>query len=231
MSYSRSVALTWALALLLALLLAYDLAHAGELFLDMAAGASRFLVTTPDGDYQQKDLPHSFDLKSAAYRIGLGWRFNDRWSIQGGYINLGTVNQSAVFVPDEFFDPKAGKCINGCQRKANYRITDAYHGGELTVARTWHPTEDYSLFLKAGWAYLMHRFTINKEDGSGQANQHYGQFPATVAGIGACYKWACAETTYYHGLGGSNGFMGQDQGWPLSKEIVLFTAGLQIPIW
>ena len=203
-------------------------AHA-ELYLDAAGGLTQFMITTPDGDYLQRGLPHTLDLKSAAYKVGLGWRFNERWSIQGGYVNLGTVKQSAVFVSDENYNPKTSQCLNGCPGQSNYRMTDAYHGGELTITRTF-PFNAYSLFIKGGGAYLMHRFTIHQDNGSHTFMQHYGQFPAVVAGLGASYKWAYIEADYYHGLGGSNGFMGHDQGWPLSKEQAVAWAGVKLPL-
>jgi hypothetical protein len=235
MTYPRAVLTAWLLAILLACALAYDMAQAGEkkadtgIFLDVAGGMTNFLVTSADGDYRQGSLPHAFDTRSAAYRAELGWRFNKRWAIQAGYVNLGTLNQSAIFVPDENYDPKTAACLNGCTRRKNYRITDAYHGGELTLTRSFG-FDDWSLFLKAGGAYLMHRFTMNLEDGSGNFSQHYGRFPATVAGAGVSYKWAYFETNWIHGIGGSNGFMGQDQGWPLSKEMLVMWFGFRIPI-
>ena len=204
-------------------------AHAG-LYLDAAGGLTQFLITAPDGDYLQRGLPHSLDTRSLAYKVGLGWRFNERWSIQAGYLNLGTVNQSAIFVSDENYNAKTGQCLNGCPNQANYRITDAYHGGELTITRTFKLDDSWAWHVKAGGAYLMHRFTINRENGSHTFLQHYGQFPAVVAGVGASYKWAYLETNYYHGLGGSNGFMGHQQGWPLSKEMIVTWFGVKIPL-
>ena len=205
-------------------------AHAGA-YLDMAGGGVHALITAAPGDYTQSNLPHSFDTNSLAYKVGAGWRFNDRWSIGAAYVNFGTtVKQSAIFVPDENWNPKGGHCLNGCTRRNNYRMTDAYHGGELTVTRTFTLFEDWAWHLKAGGAYLMHRFTLNVEDGNGQSIQHYGRYPATVAGVGASYKWAYLEADYYHGLGGSNGFMGHDQGWPLSKEMIVTWFGVKIPL-
>ena len=208
-------------------------AHADSgIFFDMSLGLSRFVQTTPDGDYFQKDLPHTLDLSSTAYRFLLGYRINERWSVQGGRVHLGHIKQSAVFVPDENYDAKAGKCINGCTGQANYKITDAVHGFEASVTRTFR-WDEWGLDLKGGAAYLAHRFTINRLDGNLTVGEHYGQFPATVAGIGASYKLtshleAYSEVDYYHGLGGSNGFLGSDQGWPLSKEIAVAWFGVKV---
>ena len=231
MTYPRILALNWlALALTLVASCQAMPVLAGELYLDVAGGLSQFLITANDGDYLQRGLPHSLDTKSLAYKVELGWKFNERWAIQGGYVNLGTINQSAIFVPDENWDPKGGHCLNGCTRRNNYRMTDAYHGGELTITRTFKLDDAWAWHLKAGGAYLMHRFTLNVEDGSGASIQHYGQFPAVVVGTGGSYGQLYLELDYYHGLGGSNGFMGQDQGWPLSKEMLVGWFGIKIPL-
>lgn len=234
-SYPYQTALSWGVTFIIAVLVALAAnctatpAHA-SLYIDVAGGYTAAILTTPDGDYLQKGLPHSLDLSSMAYKIELGWRFNERWSVQGGYINLGTVKQSAVFVSDENYSPKTGQCLNGCPNQSNYRMTDAYHGGEITITRTFHPTTDWGIGIKAGGALLMHRFTLHQENGSHTWLQHYGRFPATVAGLSLSYKWAYVETDYYHGLGGSNGFMGQSQGWPLSKEMIVTWFGFKIPL-
>ena len=204
-------------------------AHAGA-YLDVAGGVTQFLITAPDGDYLQRSLPHSLDTLSMAYRVGAGWSFNERWSIQGGYVNFGTITQSAIFVGDENYNAKTSQCTNGCPGRKNYRITDAYHGGELTLTRSFKIDDSWAWHLKGGGAYLMHRFTLNTEDGSGAFLQHYGQFPATVIGAGGCFKVICLELDYYHGLGGSNGFMGQDQGWPLSKEFLVSFLSFKLPL-
>lgn len=231
MSYPHAILTTWLLAFVLAVFTCQAMpSQAGELYLDVAGGYTHFLLTTPDGDYLQKDLPHSLDLKDVAYKVGLGYRLNERWSIQGGYINLGTIKQDARFVDDKDYSAKTGKCTANCSAAVPNKMTDAYQGGELTASYTFHPAKDYGISLKAGGAYLMHRFTITRYD-VGASHQNYGQFPATVAGLGVSYKWAYLETTYYHGLGGSNGFMGQDQDWPLSKEMLVTWAGVKIPLW
>ena len=224
MLYGWLLALAVATGLLLVSECTIQPAHAG-LYLDAAGGLTQFLITAPDGDYIQRGLPRSLDTRSLAYRVGAGWRFNERWSIQGGYINLGTLNQTAKFVGDEDYNAKGSQCVKNCATAPTYRITDKYHGGELTVSRHWE-----SIYLKAGMAYLMHGFTINKQDGSGQSNQHYGQFLATVAGLGYQHGPFYLEADWIHGLGGSNGFLGHDQGWPLSKEMIVAWFGVRIPL-
>src|SRR3990167_5316479 len=196
------------------------------LYLDLAGGATQFMVTAQDGDYRQEGLPHTFDLTSAAYRVGLGWQFDERWSIQAAYLNLGTLNQSAVFVSDEHYDRHTKHCLNGCPNQAHYTITDAYQGGELTVTRTF-AFDSFDLFLKGGGALLLHRVTIHRLYG-GTFLEHYGRFPATVVGAGGCYGAVCLETTYYHGIGGYNWLT--PCRWPLSKEMFVSLLSIKIPI-
>ena len=196
------------------------------LYLDLAGGATQFMVTAQDGDYRQEGLPHTFDLTSAAYRVGLGWTFNEQWSIQAAYINLGTLKQSAVFVSDEHYDRHTTHCLNGCPNQAHHTITDAYQGGELTVTRTF-AFDSFDLFLKGGGALLLHRFTIHRLY-DGTFLEHYGRFPATVVGAGGCYGAVCLETTYYHGIGGSNCLT--PCGWPLSKEMFVSLLSVKLPI-
>src|SRR3990167_345575 len=61
-------------------------AHA-ELSLDLAGGATQFQITAADGDYLQRGLPHTLDQTSFAYRVGLCWALNERWSSCGAYLN------------------------------------------------------------------------------------------------------------------------------------------------
>ena len=230
MTYLGHVALSWSLTLIIGLgFLLTECqpkpAHA-QLFIEAAGGMTQFIVTTSDADYLQKGLPHSFDLKSAAYRAGLGWRFNERWSIQGSYVNLGTVRQNAIFVSDENYSKQTRQCLNGCPNQFQHTISDAYQGGEVTVTRTFQQ-DGYDLFLKGGGALLMHRFTIHRIF-DGTFGEHYGRFPAAVMGAGGCVKIVCLELDYYHGLGGSNCYT--PCGWPQSKEMLVSFLSVKLPL-
>lgn len=224
----------WIAALLIAagLLMASECsptpAHADTgLYLDLAGGVSNYFITATDGDFYQRGLPHRVDLSSVAYRALLGYRINERWSIQGGYVNLGHLKQGARFVDDADYDPKAHRCLAKCEG-IPFKMTDAYKGWEASVTRTF-PFEDWSLFLRGGGARIQHTFSIIRMDVA-SFHENRGVFYAALMGAGACYKIVCAETAYYHGLGGSNGFMGQDQGWPLSKELLVSLVSVKVPL-
>ena len=227
MTYPRAVIASWTLALLLACALAYDMAHAGELYLDAAGGVTFYQLTTADGDYLQKGLPHTLDLQSMAYRVGVGWRFNSRYSIQAGAFSLGSVKQDALFVADQ--DYAGGMCLANCSTAASNKMSDNYRGLELTVTRTF-PYDDWAVFLKGGGAWIEHKFSIVRLD-YGVAHHHDGEYPAVVMGVGTSYKWAYVEVDYYHGLGSANGFMGHGQSWPLSKEMLVTWFGVKVPLW
>ena len=237
LSYLQHLGLMWAVSLfVIGLAVALDTcttkpAHA-ELYLDAAGGISQFFITAADGDYLQKGLPHSLDTSSLAYRVGLGWSFNKRWAVRASYLNLGSVKQSANFVADADYNAKQGRCTANCANAAPYVMSDNYKGLEAIVTRSFALSGKWSLQASLGGAYLDHRFTINKNAGTNdESHRNKGQFIATVLSGGACYAVFCAEASYYHGLGGSNGFMGQDQGWPLSKEIVVSWLNVKIPLF
>ena len=228
--YGWLLAIAVAIGLLLVSECATQPAHAG-LYLDAAGGVTQFFITATDGDYLQKGLPHTLDTRSLAYRVGLGWSFNERWAIRASYLNLGSVKQSANFVADADYNAKTGRCTANCANAAPYVMSDNYRGLEAIVTHSWRLSELWSVQLSGGGAYLDHRFTINKQAGTNdESHRNRGQFAAAVLGGGACWKIVCGEMSYYHGLGGSNGFMGQDQGWPLSKELLVSWLSIQLPI-
>ena len=233
MTYPRMLMLNW-LALLIGLAVfscqALPARAESGVYLDLAGGGSFYSITAADGDYIQKGLPHSLDTRSLAYRVGLGYSFNDRWALRASYINLGSVKQSAKFVADQDYNAKLGQCVSNCANAAPYRMTDNYKGLELVVSRSFRLSEAWTVQASAGGAYLDHRFTINKNAGTNdESHRNRGQFVAPVVGAGVGYRWIFTELSYYHGLGGSNGFMGQDQAWPLSKEIVVAWFGIKVP--
>ena len=233
MTYPQAIATTWTLAVALGSLAFCEAmpAHAQSgPFLDLAGGASQFLITATDGDYLQRGLPHDIDTRSLAYRVGVGYAFNDRWAARVSGFSLGNITQSARFVADADYNPKTGQCTANCANAAPYRMTDAYRGVELVVSRSFRLSEAWTVQASLGGAYLDHRFTINKNAGTNdESHRNRGQFVATVVGAGVGYRWLFTEISYYHGLGGSNGFLGQDQAWPLSKEIIVAWVGVKVP--
>ena len=206
-------------------------AHAETgLYIDLAGGVSNFFVTATDGDYRQDGVgPRSFKLTDVAYRALLGYRINDRWSVQGGYINFGKLKQDARFVDDAHYDPHASQCLANCAGTGPYKMTDYYRGWEASVTRTF-PFESVAPFLRLGAARIKHAFSITRLDVA-SFHQNEGVFYSVLMGAGLCSQTTlqvCAEATYYHGVGGSNGFMGNQEGWPLSKEMLVSLVSLKV---
>lgn len=56
----------------------------------------------------------------------------------------------------------------------------------------------------------------------------HGRIPMTLLGAGLCYKQVCADTTYYHGLGGPNCLT--PCGLPISKEMLVTLFTVKIPL-
>ena len=230
MTYPRLVLTTWLLALLLALLLAYDLAHAEGWYLDVGAGVTKFSCTicSSDGTWIQTGLPHDMTMTSFAYRAGAGYRWQ-AWSVQASYVNLGVAKiRQHYTVVDEQYNPKAHSCLAPCTNLGPFHTHDLMEGAELTASYTWRhwPIQPY---VKLGAAGLYHRLTAQWTDASGmsQAGTMHGWVPSAVLGGGLEYGWLYAEGSYYRGIGGS---VDWSAGLPISKEQVVGFAGIRIPL-
>lgn len=205
-------------------------AHADTgLYLDLAGGLSHFTPTLQDGDWHQQGLPHKFDKQAFAFRVGAGYRFSDRWAIEAHYLNLGTTRVFSTFVNDPDYNLKTKSCIANCTATGNLTASSAYQGVDLAAVHTWRTKSGVDPFIKFGAAYLLQRFTIENYNQS-FTQKHYGRIPAGLIGGGLSYKWAYVEADYYHGIGGPNSFAGQPQGYPISKQILVVWAGIQVPL-
>lgn len=203
------------------------------MYIDIAGGFTQFIPTWQDGDFHQDGLPHQYDSQAAAWRAGLGYRFNERWSVQAHYLNFGTTRVFAEFVNDRDYDPKAHQCLRKCNETGQLTASDAVQGFDVSASHHWQVGE-MSPFLRVGGALLFHRFSIENYNGT-FAQKHYGRIPATLIGGGVCYKVLCAETTFYAGIGGPNSgcVAPSDQsscGYPISKQLIMSLISLKIPL-
>src|SRR3990167_10003695 len=101
MTYPRAVLLSWLLALLLALGLAYDMAHAGQLSLDLKGGLVLPIRTTPDGTYWQDVNPHNTRLLTGAWAVGLNYQHTPALSFQTHWLDLGSRRINGTAISDE----------------------------------------------------------------------------------------------------------------------------------
>jgi len=227
MTYPRLVLTTWLLALLLTLLLAYDLAHAGEVSLEVGGGVTHFTCTicnSGDGTWVQTGLPHSMTMNSLAWKTGLAYRVTEQISLHTAYVNLGTAKiRQDYTVSDAQYDPHTHSCLAPCTNLNQFNTHDLMEGVELAVSYHWR----YWLiqpYAKVGAAGLYHRLTAQNR---GTTTTMHGWVPSTVLGGGADYGWFFLDASYYRGLGGVTDW---SAGLPISKEQIVTILGIHIPL-
>lgn len=202
-------------------------AHAGSFYLDFAGGLSigTPCTTLPDGDWYQKGLPYQCDTTSIAWRAGLGYRFNERWSIQASYLKPGDDHLKAKYVSDADYDPISHTCLTNCGNALTLVAKDKKQIVELSVARTW-AYRDVQPFLRIGGGAMLHEFSIYGTQ-SGFYQEHSGTVPLGLIGAGLCYGIVCAEATYYQQIGPP---LIVEYGYPMATNAVVSTMGVKIPI-
>jgi hypothetical protein len=194
-----------------------------EPFLDLGLGATIFFPAYSDGAWYQEPFPHHFDTKDIAYRAGVGWRFNDHWSVAASYLHLGSISVTAQAVSDDDYNNQTHQCLRHCQHPVSFRVEDSYQGGELTATRTF-TDGPVRPFLRAGGAWLFHDLRVN-----GAPFFMGRSFPAGVVGAGLTYKWISLEVSYYHILAHSGASGGV--GYPVSESQLIPMVSVQIPLW
>ena len=216
----------------LACALAYDMAHAGQFYLDAGIGATHFTCTicSDDGTWVQTGLPNSMTMNSLSWKLGLGYRVNERWSVGLSYLNMGTAKiRQDYTVSDQQYNPKQHTCLAPCTNVGPFHTHDLMEGVELTASYHWRqwPIQPY---LKVGAAGLYHRLTVqyNGMTFYGQDGKPFnGWIYSSVIGGGLEYGWLYVDATYYRGLGGATDW---SAGLPISKEQVVGFVGIRIPL-
>ena len=211
MTYPRAVLTTWLLAVLLALLLAYDMAHAETgPYLTVGGGFTAFIPTTADGDFVQRGFPNDYKALAPAFKVGVGYEFNDKWAAELRYVNLGSNGYDSPFVSDLSYLPKQHRCTASCDTPGHLVARDYVQGIDLTILRAF-PGYEYAPFLRLGAAYMLHRLDVNIYNNpvnvapdSQQFIRVDGRMPMLVAGVGVKRGHFTLDTTFYYGLGGPN---------------------------
>lgn len=222
MSYPRAVLLTWTLAALLACLLVYDIAHAGNWSLDLKGGVAMPFRTTPDGTYWQRAYPHNTKPLTGAYGIGLSYQHTPTLSFQAHWLDLGSSRIKGRATSDEHYDQYQSRCVVKCTQTYAYRATDRLQGGDLTATYTWE-REGIRPFVKGGVALLYHRAIFRHENGN--EDRFNGWIPELELGAGLAYEWAYMELDYFQGMN----FGGQNL--PISTQQVALFAGVKVELW
>jgi hypothetical protein len=225
--------------MLLALLMWATPALAGELYIEGGLGAAFHQSTTDDGTWRQEKVqaPNT-RLFDRAWTIGLGYRINERWSVQTHAFNWGETAVKSLFSSDEAY--YGGGCnggstgAGGACPTAHYKVVDRMWGYDLSVSRYWPINDTAEVYLKGGGAIAFHelKWTGPNSDTYGPTRVR-GTIPMLVVGGGACYGYVCADTTLYQGtLSMNGGCIGgeYDCGYPLSKQVVTTMVVFKLPL-
>ncbi len=196
--------------------------------LNAGVGSILFQPTTPDGTWYQQGLPHSFYNLSLGYKLGAHVTINN-WLIGGNYIDLGASNVRALATTsDQNYDTHSHVCLRTCDRLNTFEVTTRARGFEGYTGYKW----DYPLspFVTVGLAQFNQRTTaVVTAHGKSEPFVTMtldGQFYAVRLGAGLCYKWICADTTYYKGISGQDGAK-----FPVAQDALLTTVGISIPLF
>ena len=208
-------------------------AHAGQWAIEGGVGAAFFQPTVDDGTWRQDGVqPPNFRLMDQAWSLGLSYRINERWSLQGHYFDWGSAAVKSRFVGDEDYDPVNSICLANCQGSYT-KVLDRMWGHDLTVSRYWPITDAVEGYLKGGGAIAFHE--LKWGDGNTYGPTRFnGAIPMLVLGGGLCYGPLCFDTTLYQGtLSMNSGCIGGGQydcGYPLSKQVVVSALLVKLPI-
>lgn len=194
-----------------------------EPFLDLGLGATVFVPAYADGTWYQEGFPHNFTSTALALKTGLGWRFNQQWSVTGNYLRLGSIKSQGNVVADEDYSVSEHRCLRHCEHPVAFHVEDSFQGGELALTYTFQ-TDPLHPFLRAGGAWFVHTLRVN-----GVIQEDQRSFPASMVGSGVCYQWLCAEVSYYHIIAHSGASGGV--GYPLSTNQVVSLVSLKVPLW
>lgn len=191
--------------------------HALDYFVEGGLGATLF-QKGQDGRWFQDGVAGSvWDAKAVAFRAGGGISINEHWSAGLNYLDLGTVSVQTKYVADESYDAKAHHCHQSCDQAKDLRTFDTLRGGELIGMYTpwaW-PVAPY---LRGGVAVFSH--SLKWETERTWFDLH-GMLISAAMGGGACYRLACADVTYYKGIGSTK--------FPVSQDAVVPMISIRLP--
>jgi len=211
-------------------------AYAGQVSLVGGLGGAFFQNTVDDGTWRQdKVQTPNTRLFDRAWKVGLEYRINPRWSVQSHYFDWGENVTKSLFASDD--DYYGGRCHSGpgpsCPASYN-RVVDRMKGVDVTVSRYWKVNEVMELYLTGGGAMTFHELKWAGGDGVYGPTRFYGNIPMLVVGGGLCYNTMfCWDTNFYMGtLSMNSGCIGGGQtecGYPLAKQVVETAALVKIP--
>ena len=206
-----------ALAILFAICSSFLFVHntqAAEPFIQFGVGETFAIPKYEDGIWYNENLPHQFHTHDLAYKVGLGLKFNPRWSVSLSYLQNSV---DSLAVSDACF---AVKCVG--ETPAKFHAIDKVQGAELGVVRTFRAGK-FNPYLRGGILLGIHNLHANATSLEGVPLGQVdfsGTFFAPFIGAGVKYKWVFAEVSYYRMIGGFRGD-------PVSTSFVVPMIGLK----
>ena len=191
-------------------------------------GQSRFSLTTPDGTWRQEGFGYHATKQSLAWSAGVGYGW-EHWAVELGYLDFGRVSSGGYATGDADYNPTT-KAVRPGAAESQFNATDATQAGVFKVKRSFD-VWGLSPFLEAGGFVGLHHLNFWTRNSCGVVQNVGGPtFQGLVAGPmvggGICYSMGyasvCGQVEYYRAISQS--------GFPISTEIILPTAGVQIPL-
>lgn len=200
------------------------LAYASDFYVNMGLGATMFQQTTQNGTWLQEGQPYKMNLLDLSGKLGLGYRFNESWSMEMNALSFGQARSAGLAVPDEYYEPDAHKPKHGAPKPNHFDARQRSYGGEIVALRSFY-LGGFSPFLKLGGFATINNMPYTINDATSHETYYmayHGYTVGIVGGGGVCYKWACAEASYYRGMGSSN--------YPISKSFLVPMFTVKIPL-
>lgn len=227
MTYTRTLLIAWLLATLGFCALAYDMAHAGQVYTEASAGLSWMHQTAPDGTWRQDYFNPTYKGTAFSWQAGLGYAFNDRWSVQTHWMEWGTNRSDTRHVWDSCYNPKTHQRVSSsgdCANVMRLKTADTMRGFDLTASYSF-PYGDWIPYVKLGAALMFHRLRADDYTYLQNKQERYGRMPMLEVGAGIRYKLLYAETAFFTAL------QGQNYHDPVSTQAVITTVGVRVPLF
>lgn len=194
------------------------------LYLTGSLGAGIATDFPNDGLWYQEAFPHQFDRMTMVRKSGLGLKLNSRWSLEAGYVNLGSYGVTADFVYDHDYDADRHMCLAECDKPHHLSGRDRLQGGELLLVHTIPLSEQWTVHGKFGGAWLWHSMDIDVTPYHSPTVPfpQRGTMAMIVGGAGACWKWLCTDVLIYQAIGHTEN--------PLTHQVVAPMLSLNIPL-
>jgi hypothetical protein len=191
---------------------------AAETFIELGAGTTHFQRKKLDNYWYQQDRPHTYDMTSTAWRIGIGRR-SGPWSVSVSWVDLGTNRMVSNAVPDEHYITNVG-CAKDCHENIQIDLTGRAYGPELALRHDWK-----HVYLRGGlyvWLTELEAHYTSKDYYQPSGRGYYretGWLAAPFVGAGLQRGSLFVDLSYYAGWG-SGGF-------PLAKQAFVPMLGIR----